>query len=143
MHVPPRWPPEIPMALGGEVASPGRRILKNSAASPPGQSQCDGGPPLSRPTILLRGPPLQSLGLLGPVSQWRTRWYERSPRWRRSLFLGASLPGVRLQRSATAGCNPSGRPCWAYIAADTSKYRTTGFSSSGHCDLGLGACLCY
>ena len=30
MHLSPRWRSETPMALGGEAASPGRRILKNS-----------------------------------------------------------------------------------------------------------------
>ena len=30
MHLPPRWPPETPMALGGKVGSPGRIILKKS-----------------------------------------------------------------------------------------------------------------
>ena len=86
-HLLPCWPPETPRAPSDEVASPGRRILKNSATSQPGRSRRGGVPPRSLPTMPARRSPLQSLGLLVPWPQRRdqpSRRYERSLRRRRS-----------------------------------------------------------
>ena len=87
MHLPPRRPPETPMALSVEVAGPGRRISKKSATFLPGRRRRGGVPPRSRPIMPLRRLPLQFLGLLGPLSKWRDLppcRYKRSPRRRRS-----------------------------------------------------------
>ena len=87
MHLPPRRPPETPMALSVEVAGPGRRILKKSATFLPGRRRRGGVPPRSRPTMPPRRSPPQSLCLLVLRLQRRDqlpRKYERSSRRRRS-----------------------------------------------------------
>ena len=94
------------MALGSKVASLGRRILKNSATSPPGRGRRGGGPSRSQPIMSSHCLLPQPLGLHGPLSQRRgqlPRRCERSSRRRRSPLLGAPLTGVSRQRAPRRG----------------------------------------